>query len=214
MWHRPFRQEGLRDCFIGIVWRHKTVIFASHNLHMSKLCFLSVNEPKLLLPKLRINQQAAMPLSAACLAAFYLGWVILQWPQLHEPILDVAQTDANVPNEAAETRDFLQIAEWRLMGTADTVEEVADAELAPTPLQLKLLGTFYLPRQPQNNYAVIQSSDGQQRKYRVGEELPEGAVLQAVEHSRVVLKHNQRLEYLQFEANPLALTKSADQSTQ
>lgn len=180
---------------------------------MTKLCFFSAPESKPLAQAVRINQQVVMPLLATCISTLYLVWAISDWPQLLEAIPDVVQAETTENAVPTQARDYLQIADWRLMGATETTDEMHEAVLAPTPLQLKLIGTFYLPKQPKKNYAVIQSSDGLQQKYRVGETLPEGAVLQAVEKTRVVLKHNQRLAYLQFEANPLALTTSNDQST-
>ncbi len=120
---------------------------------------------------------------------------------MNEKTLPVAGANADsVP-------DYLEIADWHLFGLNQTAgEETVAATLVETPLQLKLLGTFLVSDRPENRYAIIQSADGLQQKYREGEALPEDAVLQHVEKTRVVLKHLQRLESLAFEPNPVSFS--------
>lgn len=165
-------------------------------------------------PFLRFAQQENMSWLSMAVAVLYLGWAVSQGVRFQMPPPSLLQSEPAYVSQSqpSPARDYLQIADWRLMGEATVITESAEAAVVATPLQLKLLGTFFLSQQPQNNYAVIQSSDGKQQKYRVRETLPEGAVLHAVEQNRIVLKHNQQLEYLQFEANPLALSMPADQS--
>lgn len=178
---------------------------------MAKLCFCPTTVYKSLLPIVH-DRQVVPPLLGACISTLYLVWVISEWPRSQPAIPQIASTDTIIGSDpTTEAKDYLQIASWHLMGEIDTVE-AADTILVATPLQLKLIGIFYLPGQPQHSYAVIQSVDGVEQKYRIGETLPEGATLHAVERNRVVLKHHQRLEYLQFEVNPSTLRMSADQS--
>lgn len=164
---------------------------------------------------IQFNRQAMLPHSLSILAILYLIWVLINWPQLpgiHSPVNAGADLQpVNTIGLAAEP-DYLQMAEWPLMGQESPdiqVSQSADA-LAETPLQLKLLGTFFLSQQPQNSYAVIQSAEGTQKKYRLGESLQEGASLHAVEKHRVVLKHNRQLEYLAFDPNNTAVLAPQD----
>lgn len=190
---------------------HKTVILTSHNLDMTKLWLLSANEitaPRFSL-RLFSGQAALPPLTAAIFSAAYLIWAILSWPlpaeslpsRSNEQTLSVAEPDADA------APDYLEIADWHLFGLNQSPEqETVTTHLLATPLQLKLLGTFWMSDRPENRYAIIQSADGLQQKYREGDALPEDAVLQHVEKTRVVLKHLQRLESLAFEPNPVSFS--------
>lgn len=160
--------------------------------------------------QIQFSKQTMLPQSVSMLAILYLVWVLVNWPQLpgiHSPVDANAGLQSVNLDQSMASPDYLQMAEWQLMGEESMdiqVGQPADA-LTETPLQLKLLGTFFLSQQPQNSYAIIQSATGEQKKYRLGEPLQEGASLHAVEKSRVVLKHHQQLEYLAFNPNNLAV---------
>lgn len=178
---------------------------------MTKLWLLSANE--IAAPRFSIrlfNRQGALPpLTAAVLSALYLTWAILSWPLPAESLTPAGneQTLPVAAPNADSVPDYLEIADWHLFGLDETAdEETVATALVETPLQLKLLGTFLVSGRPENRYAIIQSADGLQQKYREGEALPEDAVLQHVEKTRVVLKHLQRLESLAFESNPVSFS--------
>ncbi|PPD33547.1 MAG: hypothetical protein CTY19_07285 [Methylomonas sp.] len=165
--------------------------------------------------RVRFTKQNALPQSVSLFALLYLAWVLFSWPQLpgiHSPVDSALGVQSASTVESVVLADYLQIAEWQLMGqdSRDSQDSLSTAALTATPLQLKLLGTFFLSQQPHNNYAVIQSAEGMQKKYRLGESLQEGASLHAVEKNRVVLKHNQQLEYLAFDPNNLAVLAPQD----
>lgn len=176
---------------------------------MTKLWLLPANDIAATRFSIRLfNRQGALPpLTAAVLSTLYLSWTILSWPLPAESLRPV--TDEQAPPLAASNAvaapDFLEIADWHLFGQYETSEPETAATLVETPLQLKLLGTFLLSGRSDGRYAIIQSADGLQQKYRVGEALPDEAVLQRVEKTRVVLKHLQRLESLAFAPNPVSL---------
>ncbi|MCK9606112.1 MAG: hypothetical protein M0R33_06625 [Methylomonas sp.] len=177
---------------------------------MTKLWLLSANE--IAVPRFSIrlfNEQAALPpLTAGIFSALYLIWVIIAWP-LPDDASGAAIAELAVPiaaTNADSTPDYLAVADWHLFGEDETVApETTAIRLVATPLQLKLLGVFFLSGQSDNSYAIIQSADGMQQKYREGEALPEDAILQRIEKTRVVLKHLQRLESLAFDPNPISL---------
>lgn len=163
----------------------------------------------------RFDKKNALPLMASTLALLYLVWVIVTRP--HTPAINPQSNNTMAvetlnADQSVVLPDYMQIAEWRLLGEtqATAAADSTEASLVPTPLQLKLLGTFYLSQQPQNSYAVIQSAEGIQKKYRLGESLQDGVSLHAVEKSRVVLMHNQHQEYLAFDPNTLALLTPKD----
>lgn len=175
---------------------------------MTKLWLLSANE--IAAPRFSIrlfNGQGGLPpLAAGIASALYLVWALISWPRPADS-LGAAAEDAAVPAAAnAAAADYLEIADWHLFGREETGVEEAAAAVVATPLQLKLLGTFLLSGPSANRYAIIQTADGMQQKYREGDTLPEDAVLQRIEKTRVVLKHRQRLESLEFEPNPLSLS--------
>ena len=182
---------------------------------MMKLWPFSKQLPRGLGLSARLDKNNALPLAASMVALSYLGWVMATWPQTMaidpQPHNPLAVDTANAGQTTA-LANYLQIADWQLLGEGAAMAEINPAETSvpATPLQLKLLGTFYLSQQPQNSYAVIQSAEGSQKTYRLGEPLQEGVSLQAVEKNRIVLLHNQHQEYLAFDPNTLALLTPKD----
>lgn len=173
---------------------------------MTKLWRLPANDSAAARFSIRLfNRQGMLPpLTAAVLSASYLIRTLLGWPSPSESLSPVTD-EQSAAADAGTVPDYLEIADWHLFGHDDTVERETADVLVETPLQLKLLGTFLLSGRTDGRYAIIQSADGTQQKYREGESLPEDAVLQRVEKSRVVLKHSQRLESLAFAPNPVTL---------
>lgn len=102
--------------------------------------------------------------------------------------------------------DYLQISEWHLFGQLQTAVE--QATITETRLQLKLLGTFVSSTTPMS--AVIQAEDGTQKKYKIGDALPGGAVLEDIAASRVLLSHNGRRESLALQRQNAQLAVNAE----
>lgn len=158
---------------------------------------------------------ALFRVSAMLLSIAYLSYVVFFVVMTGE-----AEAEQNLPSqssmsEAPETAidipapDFLQIADWHLFGQAPNNDQT-DPTVSQTQLQLKLLGVFLLSRTSEYAYAIIQTEDGQQKKYRPGEDLPGGATLKTIERSRVVLLHDNRQEFLALQTNgavPHAITE-------
>ncbi|MCQ8103839.1 hypothetical protein NP590_06965 [Methylomonas sp. SURF-2] len=173
---------------------------------MTKLWLLSVNETaKARFSTLSFGGQVVPPLAAAVASALYLIWVLFSWPGPAE--FTEMPAEELPPAPAAEpVADYLDIADWHLLGREETGVEEEAAEVAATTLRLKLLGTFLLSGPSANRYAIIQNADGMQQKYREGDTLPEEAVLRRIEKTRVLLERRQRNESLQFDPNPLSLS--------
>ena len=182
---------------------------------MMKLWLFSKQLPNMLWMHARFDKKNALPRTASIVALSYLGWVLVTWPQAMAINLQSNNAFAAETLNVDQSRvlpDYRQIAEWRLLGETESSadDNSKETSVLPTPLQLKLVGTFYLSQQPQNSYAVIQSAEGTQKKYRLGEPLQDGVSLHVVKKNRVVLMHNQRQEYLAFDPNTLALLTPKD----
>ncbi|WP_160167662.1 type II secretion system protein N [Methylomonas sp. MK1] len=137
---------------------------------------------------------------ATALATVYLLGVL--YVNLSTALADIDRTStgaaASVPTETATQNpplDLSEIATWHLFGQSPESVSSNDA-VAETQLQLKLLGIMFLSKNPENASGIIQADDGQQKKYRLGDQLPGGAVLQAVEQDRVLLKRGELQESL------------------
>lgn len=100
--------------------------------------------------------------------------------------------------------NFQLIKEWHLFGDT-TSAGIVEGQMMATSLQIKLLGVFYLPNQPNNSYAIIESEDKTQKKYHQGDELNNGSILQSIEKEQVILLHNQQTELLTIDRNRIGL---------
>lgn len=116
---------------------------------------------------------------------------------------------ATVENTQPQPADnYLQISEWHLFGQAEAAT-VSTSAIMATQLQLKLLGTFVSSAATTAISAVIQSDDGSQKKYRIGDTLPGGAVLEEIFANRVLFTHNGRRESLALQRLDASLASNA-----
>ncbi|MBD9361120.1 type II secretion system protein N [Methylomonas fluvii] len=143
---------------------------------------------------------ASLQWLATALATVYLLAVL--YANLTDALADVGQMPAEsaapISTETATQNppmDLSEIGTWHLFGQSPNSELDNDAVMQ-TQSQLKLLGIMFLSKNPENASGIIQTDDGQQKKYKLGEELPGGAVLQSVEADRVLLKRGERRESL------------------
>ncbi len=108
-----------------------------------------------------------------------------------------SRSDAQAP---ASTVNLSQIPGWHLFGDGSSQpqsrvkREIIEAPT--TPLALTLQGTILGKSGTQESWAIISSSDNAQAMYQVGDEIPGGATLFAVESFRVILERNGRHESL------------------
>ena len=88
----------------------------------------------------------------------------------------------------------------------------AEGEDAPeTTLDLKMVGR----RTGDNATAVLQTPDGGQRNYKIGDEIMNGVVLKSVHPDYIVLSQNGRLERLTFDGGPeTGLRTSAERAAE
>jgi len=199
----------------GSGMRHKTVIFLQHNPCMMKFKELSRFTFQLKVTGAGLPGMAFFRVLATFLASVYFSYVLFFVVSIGAADADQPTTLGSPVPAAIETSnvppppDLLQIADWHLFGRSANGQQ-ASTSVSETQLQLKLLGVFLFSQAPENTSVIIQADDGQQKKYRPGEELPGGAILKTVEHSRVVIEHNNRQEFLALERNKAALPATTE----
>lgn len=132
---------------------------------------------------------------------------------------------ATVPKTAApaapdaESVPTGRIAGWHLFGEADPGPEqggtgpAAPIDAPETRLNLTLRG-LYATDQPDRARAIIAAPNGQERTYRVDDELPGGAELSAIYADRVILQRNGRYETLRLPREALEGGAAADSGQQ
>lgn len=140
-----------------------------------------------------------------------------RWLQLQAPALaGVGLVLAMGMGLAWQTADWLRVLRAPAQGgTPDSTQQPAPAasgqlaqlfgagardESAPVPathLRLTLLGSF-VHADPERSSAIVRPEGGEARRYRVGDELPNGIRLHAVYPDRVELQRNGRRESLSF----------------
>lgn len=169
------------------------------------------------LSKFAINVRAAnsadLPLLAAALAGVYLVYVLFitlsgfmanDGSVPERPIASVSEPSIQNP-----PLDFLEIANWHLFGQSPgSVSETSVATQLQS--QFKLLGILFLSSDPGNASGIIQTDDGQQKKFKLGDELAGGRVLHAVERDRVLLKRGEHIETIVLRRDSVQVPKSAE----
>ncbi len=101
---------------------------------------------------------------------------------------------------AARPADGVVISTWHLFGRAEAARPV-EAPNAPqpiVPLNLRLVGIFFMERGGDRALALIADGNGPERGYRLGEPLPGGARLQRIQRDHVVVSRNGREEVLKL----------------
>ena len=115
------------------------------------------------------------------------------------PALAESTSGSDNPAPAPPVADAA-ISSWHLFGQADAVRPVETlAAPAPvTPLNLRLVGIFFMERGGDRALALIADSNGPERGYRIGESLPGGARLQRIQRDHVVVSRGGREEMLKL----------------
>lgn len=100
-----------------------------------------------------------------------------------------ALTPENPVVNSTDTVDFTQISNWHLFGVSQSLANASDTSIASSDTELKLRGVFFLGSQ-HKAHAIIEASDQTQKAYRVNDQLPNGAILLAIENEKVTLLTN------------------------
>lgn len=143
-------------------------------------------------------------LASACLVvliaqgAAQLTWSL--WPTRHEAAPPLAAAGAAAGGASGGSRDLAQVASLHLFG--QQASEPAQKSKAPidapeTQLNLTLTGILY-SEDPDAARAIISSPRSPEQFYRVGQQVPGGATLDAVYKDRVILLRNGRHETLKL----------------
>jgi len=158
-----------------------------------------VNNTQPLLPRL-------LPTVAAFGAAALLAWVVFDTFNAYRTTQGASQDGGTIlrsrtnPQTPASSINLAQIPNWHLFGDGSQQTKAAISqeiiEAPTTPLALTLQGTFRGKSNTEESWAIISSSDSEQAMYQVGDEIPGGATLFAVEPFRVILERNGRHESL------------------
>jgi len=98
----------------------------------------------------------------------------------------------------AQPADYATIGAWHLFGETQADQPVA-APSPPAliaPLNLRLVGVFFIERSADRALALIAEGSGAERGYRIGETLPGGARLDQVQRDSVIVTRSGRQETL------------------
>lgn len=96
--------------------------------------------------------------------------------------------------------DDATIGSWHLFGRVEAGRpvEAPPAPMPVTPLNLRLVGIFFMERGGDRALALIAEGNGPERGYRIGEPLPGGARLQRIQRDHVVVSRTGREEVLKL----------------
>ncbi|XOZ34797.1 type II secretion system protein N [Halomonadaceae bacterium KBTZ08] len=132
------------------------------------------------------------------------SWRLL-WPAPSEPVaLGLAEATPGRGGGGDAALDELALFGRPASGEAENVSAV-ERETAPeTGLTLTLHGVF-LASHGEDSSAILSSRESAAERYRVGDELPGGAELVAVERNRILLRRNGEVESLSFDDEALTV---------
>ena len=131
-------------------------------------------------------------------------WRVI-WPAPSDPV-ELALTQGDPQRGAGSSIPLRDIALFgrAASGQQSSVSRV-ERETAPeTGLTLTLHGVFLATR-GKGSSAILSGRDGAAERYAVGDELPGGAELVAVEPNRILLQRNGEVESLGFDDDGLTL---------
>jgi hypothetical protein len=171
---------------------------------MTKLIFVKAMLSRF---QMRYSENKAMPhvtLISALAYLLYVGIVTIQTSGNPALVAALASESEQPTQEKIEKKqmDFLLIKDWHLLGRPGAITALNSGQQAipqETQLQLKLLGVFFLPHQKKTSYAIIETDDHIQKKYRPGDEVPGGTTLHSIAKQQVILLRNNQRESLSME---------------
>ena len=154
------------------------------------------------------NLQTRLPYYTAVVAIVLLTHSLAQltWslvPQsVNAPQSEAVQQQAPLAYRAVREQPLAQkIGNLNLFGKFEPVKAVQEPvrpKVVPeTKLNLKLRGVFASQNQ-EASHAIIADARGDEDSYRVGSEVPGGAILKEIHSDHVIILHNGRLETLKL----------------
>ena len=150
--------------------------------------------PALSVNNLSTRQERLAALAVAALALAAMAWTLWRYVPAWVAGAPGTVEATGAARPAGRPGDGRSLADYHLFGQAPGPAQQASA--APvTQLDLTLRGTL-AATSGDDAIAIIADSDGTERRYRVGEELPGGATLASVSAGSVTLRYQGRTESL------------------
>jgi len=142
--------------------------------------------------------------------SLYLGMAnLMDVRSIQEGASSPSATSGKTPSEnpaGASRPDLAKLANWHLFGgkKQETVSSqpkpvIQRTEAPITRLKLKLQGIFSPTVEGQEGWAIIEAPGENPKAYRIGDEVPGGAQLSAVEVDQIIITRNGRPESLPLE---------------
>ncbi|WP_455202616.1 type II secretion system protein GspC [Kaarinaea lacus] len=150
-----------------------------------------------------------------------LTWNLVPQPETGAAVSAAQRETPSVARVVREQPLARKINNFHLFGKYEpkkaVVAPVKPAVVPETRLNLKLRGVF-ASRDKNASRAIIADSRGEEDSYRLGSEVPGGAILSEIHADHVILEHNGRLETLKLpvdvpEAGAGSRTANSGQST-
>ena len=177
----------------------------THSIQRALLALEKLAPPVLSRPEgwLRVAVTVVQTILMIALARTLAGLTlaILMGPSLPSAHVPAAGS-APDSDQSATVRpaDDAIISSWHLFGQVEAAHpvEAPPAPMPETPLNLRLVGVFFMERGSDRALALIAESNGPERGYRIGEPLPGGARLQRIQRDHVVVSRSGREEVLKL----------------
>jgi general secretion pathway protein C len=156
-----------------------------------------------LTPWLRVTVEVVNVILVIALARALASLVVALWFGPSLPTTGIAvstgpgasaiRADGSVHSPA----DYAAISAWHLFGRLEVGRpvEASPVALPVTPLNLKLVGVFFV-EQGDQALALIAEEGNLERGYRIGAPLPGGALLERIQRDHVIVSRNGRQELL------------------
>lgn len=112
---------------------------------------------------------------------------------IHQSLLSPKSIPLAVVQPIVETNTLPNIADSHLFGLYSNNPN----QLPETSLQLQLQGTLFSSAAADSR-AIIAQSGGQPKVYEIGQTVPGGATIKAIEQKQIILNYNNQLELLRL----------------
>ncbi|MDG4553391.1 MAG: type II secretion system protein N [Candidatus Competibacter sp.] len=167
-------------------------------LAVKKRIWLALPRPEVWLPvAVRLANVVLVVLLAGSLAQLTLT-ILSGWRSPSIRMASALGSSDAEPASPAGRVDYAAIAAWHLFGRVEANQAVvAPPPVIPaTPLNLRLVGVFFVERGNDRALALIAEGNGLERGYRVGDPLPGGARLELIQRDHVMVARQGRREVL------------------
>lgn len=152
---------------------------------------------------LRLAVEVVNVVLVIALARALAGLALALWFGPLSPTMDMTVSTTPGPSagranmSVQPSADYAAIGAWHLFGRLEAGQpvETPPVSLPVTPLNLRLVGVFFVER-GDRALALIAEGNSLERGYRIGEPLPGGALLERIQRDHVIVSRNGRREIL------------------